>query len=255
MGTQPAALDLSASQGPAMTTCLLATVRSLLGSDALYVGQSANGVAKFSQGGRTIAFYPLQASTVANLGANVIVGASNVLTVGTGCGTFTVAPALSNLTEFGALLNAMGMQANTNAQGVITLTVGSTVYVFRPDYVVTGGGTPGTPSLTLGADGLYRFTDSAGNVQNLRPAFVDTDGLAAQVQSALSQNGSLAIQTDGTALFTNIVGQQYVLTPDLTLTAVPAANASMLSWQDVPNHYLVRSSLLTLAQGFTVRQK
>ncbi len=70
---------------------------------------------------------------------------------------------------------------------------------------------------------------------------------------ALSLNGSIAIQADGTAQFTAIGGQQFVLTPDLTLTAATAANVSKLWWQDVANHYLVRSSLLTQAQGFTVQ--
>ena len=238
-----------------MTACLLATVRSLFGADAQYVGESANGVAKFSQGASIISFYPLKASTATNQGTGVNLTTSNLQTVGTSCGTFTVAPAMSNLTEFGTLLNGMGLQANINAQGVTTLTAGNTVYMFRPDYMVTVSSTPGTPSLKQGADGLYRFTDSAGNVQILRPVFADADGLGNLVPTALSQNGSISIQTDGTALFSTVNGKQFVLTPDLTLTAAAGANVSKLWWQDATNHYLVRSSLLNLAQGFTTLQR
>lgn len=141
-----------------------------------------------------------------------------------------------------------------NARGVITLTLNGIVYGAIPDYFV-GTGTPGAASLVKGADGLYRFTDSAGNVQILRPAFLDPDGLQAQAQLALNMGGWTTIQTDGTALFQSFNNQFFVLTPDLTLTPAPASAGSSLWWQDGPNRYVFRSSTLTMGQGFTVRAR
>ena len=174
--------------------------------------------------------------------------------IGTDCANFNIAPAFYKLPDFGSALNGMGLQANIDSQGVITVVVGNTVYVARPDYVVTPG-TPGTPSLVQVSGGLYRLTDSAGNVQMVYPAFIDTAALASQVQLALSLGGWLIVQTDGTALFTAFNGIQYVLTADLTLTPAPAANSGQLWWQDAPNHYFFRGNTLVQAQGFTVRQR
>jgi len=255
IGTQPPVLDLASGQGPAMTQCLLVTMRNLLGADTQYLGQTANCVARFSLGGaRLVTFYPLQASTFAGQTADIHLTGSNVLNVGTTCGNFNVAPALNSLGDFGAILKDMGMSASISAQGVMTLTVGDKVYVARPNYLLTIG-TPTSPSLSQGADGLYRLTDSAGNVQILRPAFLDTDALPSQVQLALSLGGWTVIQTDGTALFTAFNGQQYVLTPDLILTAASQANAAKLLWQDAANHYTFRASTIGLAQGFTIQQR
>ncbi len=255
IGTQPRVLDLSAGLGPTMTTCLLATVRNLLGADAQYLGQSANGVAKFSvSGGRLLALYPVRASSFAGQTNDIHLTGSNVLNVGTTCGNFNVTPAMVGLSDFGALLDGLGLKADINPQGTMTLVAGSTVYVARPDYLASTSSTKG-PSLRQGSDGLYRLTDGTGNVQILHPAFGDTDGLSSPVQAILQTGGSLTIQTDGTAVFTAFNGTQYVLTPDLTLTAASAANAAQYWWQDGPSHYLYRTSLLTLAQGFTVQRR
>lgn len=253
IGNRPTVLDLGAGQGPTMVECLMGTVRRLLGADAVYLGQDANGVAKIKQGGRVIAFYPLDASTSTNVSADIHLGSSNVLNIGTSCGNFNVVPAIANLGEFGALVNGLGQTVNTNSQGVLTLTVGSTVYVVRPDYFVSTGAAAG-PSLVQGADGLYRFTDSAGNQQVLRPAFLDTDALSAQLATLMG--GWTIMQLDGTALFTKFDGQQFLATPDLTLTAASAANAGKLWWQEgASNHYLFRSNSLILAQGLTLQAR
>ncbi len=255
IGGQPTALDLSSGQGPDMTSCLLATVRTLLGADANYVGQSTNGVARFSlSGARVLSFYPLQASTHAAQGVGIFATGSNVQNVGTTCGSFNVTPALNSLGEFGAIVNGMGLTASISTQGVITVVAGNTVFVARPDYIASTG-SPVGPRLVQGSDGLYRLTDKAGNMQILRPAFLDVDNLPAPAQQAIGTGGWTTIQTDGTALFTAFNGTQYVLIPDLTLSAAPAANADKLFWQDGPNHYLYRSSTLTLAQGFTVQKR
>lgn len=250
IGIQPSVLNLSAGDGPTMLACLIGTVRTLLGSDAAYLGQTANGGARISQGGKIVTIYPLKASSNGSQSGDISLGSSNTLNITTSCGNFDIAPAVYNLPELGAVLNGMGLVANINAQGVMTLTSGNTVYVVRPDYFATPG-KPGTPSLTLGTDGLYRFTDSAGSVQIMRPAFLDTDALSAQV--GLAWGGWVSIQIDGTALFTPFSGPALVLTADFTLSSASAANAGKLWWQDSANHYSFRGNNLLLAQGFTSR--
>ena len=135
----------------------------------------------------------------------------------------------------------------------MTITVGDTVFVGRPDYIVTVGNA-GASGLVRGADGLYRFTDSAGNQQIIRTAFLDTQGLAQKLSENIGA-GSLTIQTDGTGIFTLVNGQQYVLVADPTLTAASQANAGNTWWQDSADRYAFRSSTLLLAQGFTMRAR
>lgn len=253
IGTQPTVLDLSAGEGPSMTACLVNTVREIFGADATYLGQTANGTARISQGGRIVSFYPIDASTNSNLGAYIRLGSSNVLNVGTSCGNFNIAPALYSVPEFGATLNGMGLSAQIDSPGVMTITVGDTVFVGRPDYIVTVGNA-GASGLVRGLDGLYRFTDSTGNQQIIRAAFLDTQGLAQKLSENIGA-GSLTIQTDGTGIFTLVNGQQYVLVADPTLTAASQANAGNTWWQDSADRYAFRSSTLLLAQGFTMRAR
>nr|WP_315492018.1 hypothetical protein [uncultured Rhodoferax sp.] len=250
IGSQPAVLNLAGGAGPTMTGCLESAVRGILGADATYIGQVSSGAARISQGGKIISFYPINASaSLTPIGANL--GGTNLLNVGTSCGNFDVAPALYNVAEFGAAVNALGVAANINPHGVITVVAGSTVYVARPEYFATPG-TPGAPSLRQGPDGLYRFTDSAGFSQLLRPAFEDTTALASQAPQALATGGgsTTMVQVDGTALLTSVTGAtQFLLTPDLTRST--AADAGMALWrQDAPNHFLFRGSAVSAAQGF-----
>ena len=253
IGTQPTVLDLSGGQGPSMMGCLLATARTLFGSDAQYLGQNANGIAKISiSGSRVIAFYPMQASTNAALGESIQLTATNRLNVGTLCGSFNVAPASVNLVELGAVLHGLGLTASINSQGVLTVPMGDTVYVVRPDFVSHLGtsGSAKVPSLTMGFDGVYRFTDSAGTVQRFLPAFLDTDALAAE--ATVRQTGWIRIQTDGTAVYSLFSGPRFLLTADLTLSPTPPQNVGMLSWQDAANHFQFRSSTLVMPQGVHV---
>lgn len=249
ISNQLSVLDLIAGQGPVMTSGLQDAARAFFGADATYLGQTANGSARISQGGRILSFYAIDANSVSSTPPALVLGNSNSLDVGTGGGTFTIVPAMYNLTEFGAALNAMGLSAQINRQGVIAVFAGDTIFVGRPDYVVTPGGTS-PAGLVLGTDGLYRFTDSAGFTQVLRPAFLDTDGLTAQLPAILG-NGSVTIQTDGSAWYSTYAGQQYVLVPDMSLTRPSQANAANLWWQDGINHFQFRSSTLVHAQGFT----
>jgi hypothetical protein len=118
-----------------MMNRLLNTVRALLGTDAQYLGQASTGVASFSLGGGCLlAFYPVRASTVAGQTNDIHLTGTTVLNIDTACCSFKLTPALYNLNEFGSLLNGLQLQADINAQGVTVLTIGSTVYVFHPDY-------------------------------------------------------------------------------------------------------------------------
>ncbi len=238
-----------------MTTCLRDQLRSAIGANAVYQGQTVDGGARMGQTGLVISFDPLEATTSTyyglGQGAGIYLRTSNPLTVVTSCGTFTTTPAVFNLTEWGSFLNGMGLAAQFNAQGVMTVVVGGTTYVARPDYSVTQGD-PGSPRLVTGSDGLMRFIDSAGNTQILYPAFIDPEILGNQVAQAVG--GYTVIQTDGTALVTLLSGQKFLLTPDMTLGTVPPEQFAAGWWQDGPNHYRYRnSSFSATSQGFTVR--
>jgi hypothetical protein len=243
-------LDLNGSYGPTLTNCLMATIRQLLGPDAVYLGQVSGGGARIMQGGKIISFYALRAGGDSSQSSGLHLLASNALNVGTSCGNLNVSPALYNPTEFGSALKGMGLSAQINAAGVITVTGNGSVYVARPDYVVTPGQTAGA-GLQMGADGLYRFTDSAGNSQVLHPAFLSTDALQAGVGAGLG--GYLVIQIDGSALFTQFSGAQSVLSPDLVLGTIPAAFATSSWWSDGAKHY--RFPMGFASQGLTVTAK
>ena len=229
-----------------MTGCLMTTIRQLLGQDALYQGQVSGGGTRVLQGGKIVSFYALRASGDVSQGSGLHLMASNALNVGTSCGNFDVAPALYNPTEFGAMLSNLGLAATIDAKGVVTIIGNGSVYVMRPDYFVTPG-QPSAAGLKQGSDGLYRFTDSAGNSQVLRPAFLSIDALQAAAGAALG--GSVQIQVDGSALFTQINGVQSVFSPDLMLGSIPAAFATAAWWTDGANHY--RFPLGLASQGLT----
>lgn len=247
---QVSPLDLASGYGPALTNCLMTTIRQLLGQDAVYLGQFSGGGTRVSQGGKIVSFYALRAGGDASQSQGIHLLAGNALNMGTSCGNLDMAPALYNPTEFGAALTGMGLSATIDASGVITITGNGNVYVVRPDYFVTPGQTAGA-GLKLGADGLYRFTDSAGNSQVLRAAFLSVGALQASASSALG--GYIVIQTDGTALFTQLNGTQSVLSPDLVLGSIPAGFALSTWWSDGANHY--RFPIGFASQGLTQTAK
>lgn len=245
-----APLDLSTGYGPTLTSCLTTTIRQLLGQDAQYQGQAAGGGTRILQGGRIISFYALRVGGDASQNQGIHLLANNALNIGTSCGNVDVAPALHNPAEFGAALSALGLSASINASGVIIISGNGAMYAARPDYFVTPGHTPGA-GLQLGSDGLYSFTDSAGNRQVFRAAFLSPSALQAGAGSALG--GSLSIETDGTALFTHFNGTQSVLNADLTLDGVPAAFVSQTWWSEGANRY--RYSVGNASQGVTLKAK
>lgn len=238
-----------------MVGCLTETVRLSLGTDFNFLGQLSDGSARYGNGVSTVSFYPLSATTNNNQPPGLQLLSNNSLNIATSCGQFNVAPAFNNLAEFGVLLHNSGqLVANINAQGALTVNVNGTIYVFRPDYLVSSGVATGSSNLVVGPDGLYRFTDSAGIVQVLYPAFIDPEVLSVQVAQAVS--GTTLIQTDGTAMVRLLSGQQFVLTPDLTLGDVPEAQSSQAWWQDAPARYRYRlASFFLQSQGFSVREK
>lgn len=232
--TAVVAKDLSSGEGPSLVACLSDALTEQLGAIATYQGQNTDGGARFSLATKPVqwlSFYPVNASSNSN-GSGITLSGTNALTVATRCGTFTTEAALFNRREFGALVAAMGLTANINEQGVITLQSGSTIYVARPDYLVTTG-TPGVPSLKQGGDGLWRFTDSAGNVQVLRPAFLEPDVLRASLLANLPGFVSFVVQTDGSGVLTTLVNganQSSVWTADQTLGSVSADHQADSLW-------------------------
>jgi hypothetical protein len=242
-------LNLAGGSGPAMTSCLVDTIRQALGGDVAFVAQAADGAAKVSWNGQVISFYPLSV-TSDNQSVGLRLLNSNSMDVATSCGKFSTTPALFNLVEVGSVLNSMGLSAQISVQGVITVLVNGSYYVVRPDYVVTPG-TPGTPSLVTGADGILHFTYSNGNRQILRPAILEPATLAGQMQQI---GGSVLIQTDGSAQL-SLNGRSYVLTPDMILGNVPAGHATDFWWSEGDNRYRIRNFGVPYAassQGFAL---
>lgn len=232
----PSVVNMSAGSGPAMTICSLYTIREQLGGTVNYLGQTASGAMQFAWNGQVISFYPLTASTAADARPNGIQSlSSNTIDLVTSCGTMNATPAVYSMAELGATLTGMGLNAQINAQGVITIVVNGAVYAVRPDFLVTPGA-PGAPRLYVGADGLYRFADSAGNTQIMRPVVLDPDALKTQLNLL---GGTLQMQLDGSAVLA-LGGQNYVLAPDLVLGTIPVEHAAKAQWQDGPTHYVYR---------------
>ena len=243
---------MSSGTAPAIAACLMDTLRQALGGSPVYLGQTATGEVRVGLNGQIISFYPLQANTSDNRAPGISTQSSNPLDVITSCGTLTVTPALFNPTALGALLAGIGATATINQQGVIVILINGTYYVARPDFSVTTGGANG-PSLSVGTDGLYRFTDGNGNIQILRPAVLDPAALQAQVGLL---GGSMVVQLDGTVLLAMGNGQQFVLTADQTLSAGLAAGVNQVT--DRPNHYRYRilvSPYTAFSQGVSLSVK
>jgi len=248
---------VNSGNGQQMVDCLKDALTEKLSAKAAYEGQNDDGSTRYSIASnpvQTLTFYPVDASTASGA-AGITPTEANVLTVTTTCGTFSTVPALFNLKEFAALARSLGMTVIINAEGVITVTSGDTVYVGRPDYLVTTG-TPGAPSLKQGEDGLWRFTDSLGNVQILRRAFLRPDVLRqALVEMLGPQFASFAIQTDGSAVMTmryDSITLKYVLTPSLTLSTAPAEHSADNLWPSDTNKWDYRVYAYPNAtQGFT----
>ena len=251
--TLPTLLDLQGGDGPALTNCMLDTLRLALGGNLAYQGQANSGQVALSWNDSLISFFPVGAWRTNFPSAEIQLQNINSLSIGTACGTLSVTPALFNLKEFGAIMDGARLSVAINKQGVMTVLVNESYYVVRPDYLVTKG-SAASPGLVMGSDGMYRFTDSAGNTQLLRPAFLDPVALG------IALGGSIVIQTDGTAILT-VGGQRSLLVPDQIVAMVPDAHLADSLWQDGPNHYFYSTvsvgpsvsilGYLPYAQGFT----
>lgn len=250
----PGVVNMASGSAPAISSCLMDTLRQILGGDPVYLGQSATGEMRVGWNGQIISFYPLAASATDARITGLHNQSINPLDVVTSCGTLNVTPALFNPAGLGAIMASMGLTAQINAQGVITVLYNGSYYVVRPDFIVSTGN-PGGPSLGFGADGLLRFTDSNGNTQIMRPAFLDPAALQTQVSQ---MGGSMVVQLDATVLVALGNGQQFVLTPDLTLVEVPSQFASLFWWQDGPVHYrhrVMTAPFMPYSQGMSVSVK
>jgi hypothetical protein len=164
-------------------------------------------------------------------------------------------PLRFNYTEFGSLMASMGLTSKVNDQGLITVQSGGTIYVAHPDDQVTKVA-PGAPSLKQGSDGLYRFTDSAGNEQVLRPAFLEPDVLRAALIESMPGFVSFVVQADGTGLLTSTANgatRSSVVLPALTLGTVPADHWADSLWGSGANWTYRVHALRNATQGLTIQ--
>lgn len=248
IGSEPQVLDLSTGQGLTMTACLTRLLNQDLGGGVSFTGQSRSGMASFSWNGTTLSFYPLQAWVLnESRPLGLYFTSINPIDAVTDCGGFSLGPALFDLHDFGTLMQQLGTSATIDSQGTIALILNGKIYILRPDFQVTGGGSGG-PSLTPQADGSWKFVDSAGNVQILHPAFADPQTLH-DLLSALG--GTAVVGVNGTVSLT-LNGLKYVLVPDPTLGPVLQTSAW---WQSGPAHFTFVDDIFIYsdtAQGFTM---
>ncbi len=254
IGGLPSVLDMTRGAAPAISSCLMDTVRQMLGGNPVYLGQTATGEVRVALNGQIIAFYPLSATQTDNRTVGVHPQSTNPLDVVTSCGTLNVTPALFNPVGFGAQLLSMGLTAQIDAQGLIIVLINGVYHVGRPDFVVTPG-QPGGPSLAMGSDGLFRFIDSNGNSQIIRPAVLDPAALQAQISLL---GGAMVVQLDGTVLMAAGVSPEKVLTPDYALGLIPSREQGINWWQDSATHYsysILTRPYTALRQGVTFAVK
>lgn len=231
----PSVLELGTEVGKNLNACVLPALQHLLGGTWTFAGQNRNGQATYTWNGQVVSVFPLDSSSSANPNSAFQYSASNLLSLITPCGTIAVAGAPMDLDQFGAALTALGTQGNIDQGGVITIRLNGVVYVLRADLLVQAK--PGASTgVVLGGAGPYSFTDSAGNMQTLRPAFLDVAALATAV------GGSLSVQLDGSVIQT-IGDQRWLLVADGTLSSLPTDHSlDTGSWADGVNHFSYRIS-------------
>jgi len=234
---QPTVLDANASSVQAIVNCAVDALRQTLGGNLIYLGQTPSGATQISWNGQMISFYPLSASTTDTRAGGIHTQSVNPADVVGSCGSLNVTPAANSLAELGSTLADLGLSAQINQQGVITVDDHGTIYVVRPDFVVTTGDNSHR-GLYVGEDGLFRFTDSAGNTQIMRPAFLDPGAVQNVLTSAF--NATMSVQLDGTVLVRQ-GATLYVLTANQTLTGIAQDHASDSWWMDgTPARYFYR---------------
>lgn len=231
----PNVLDMGSGAGVSLNSCTLPALQQLLGGTWGYAGQNRNGQATYTWNGQAVSVFPLSSSSTANLSPAFQYNASNLLSLVTPCGTIGVAGVPMNLDQFGAALTSLGTQSSIDQNGVITIRLNGVVYVLRADLLIQSK--PGSKSgISIGGAGTYSFTDSAGNMQYLRAAFLDMAALSTAV------GGSLAVQLDGTVIQT-IGGQRWLLIADSNLSSLPTDhNLDTGVWADGTNHFSYRIS-------------
>jgi len=254
LASSPPLLDMSGNSGPVILADLVKVLSNAVSADLHYVGQSPSGAIVLSGfNGANLAFVPISYQAddprpnglypLANGQYQIVVNGVAIL----------VAPAIQNLNQLIALLPA-GTQATMAANGVLSAKIGDVTYVVQPGVIDQLPDNPsGTPSLTVGSDGYLHFTDGAGNSQTLYPAVLEPDSLLRNLLG-MDATVTLHIQLDGTAAI-HLLGQDWVLVPDLMLGGVAPGHLADFWWQEGPTRYRLRTLnwFDFLSQGFTVR--
>jgi|GEM_PF-992576 cobalamin synthase len=249
----PPVLDMGGGAGPTVVSGVTTVLQQVLGNGLQFAGQNAQGAVVMNvPGGGNVVFMPLSVQTNDPRPNGLYPTGNGQYQIVSNGTALLVTPTVQNLGELVGLLPA-GSGARMESNGVLTAEVGGQTYVVQPSVFVQLQVNPGgVPTLTLGADGLLRFTDAAGNSQTLYPAFREADAALRIVQS-IDPNATLRIQLDGTAQV-RLNGQDLVLVPDLILGGVPAGMEALYWWQESERRYRVRIQANWFnyqSQGFT----
>lgn len=264
----PCVLDMNrVDNGPGLLSDMAVTLSQSLGlANMSSQGQSCGGAVLMSYAGGKLAFLPLyvqsgdpRADGVYPAGVGqwwtnnrYTDGTYTVVSKGT---ALTVAPGVAHLCELGSLLADWG-RLQVNERGTISASHGGVTYVVAPSYQVHTADV-GAAKLWLAGDSYWHFSDAEGNSQTLYPAFLEPGRLWSELL-LLDPNpdgAALTIQRDATARI-KLHGKSYVLTPDLTLGAVPPEHAAGNWWQEGEGRFWLRNrpdADLGIWQGFNVK--
>ena len=221
-----------------------------LGAGFSSQGQNASGVLLISFTGGSVSALPVGHITVdtSRQDGMTYTDNGNVEVVRNGVVT-TFAPGIGDIGQLAALVTGADGNAAITVQqnGLLRATLDGITYAVQPGWAVTQGVAGQAGFFTEQGRLIYR--DSAGNQQILYPVFADITRLAT-VFRTLDPEVSVTGNGAGSAT-ARFLGVTYTLTPDFTLTTVPANQAGSVWWQDGSKFYIRNRD--GTAQGFSVQ--
>lgn len=247
----PPVVDLSSGDGPSFTANMVAILSSTLGMPLRFLEQTLCGTVTLSGfGAGKLAFLPHTFQTGDDRVNGVYpVGNGQYQLISNGQ-SLVLAPGVVHVEQLAGMFP--GVAAAIADNGVISATLDGVTYVVQPDTTVVLEAATDSARLVLGTDGLWRFTDKAGNSQILFQAFMEPATLRSILQG-MDPGASLSIQLDGTATIV-LNATTYTLVPDITLGPIPADRVGQRWWQDGATRYrLVNVQGTGTSQGLSVR--
>lgn len=191
------------------------------GAGAQLIGFGGDGVLVLDIGGLRVQALPLGSVTIESDRADgLAVAADGMALVARKGVTVRLAPSVADLARFAADLTALVPDATlrVHADGVLTATLGGTVFAVRPDWTTTAIAGQADDFSTDAAGRICHARDN--RLQVLYPAFADFARLGQAVGQAMPGT-TTATNGDGTVTL-SLGGQTWILVPAYTLGTAPA---------------------------------